>query len=182
MFIHVGSTNEVKVQAVRDVCKLYPALSDALIISHKTKSGVSEQPMSLDETVLGSINRANAAAGFSLDPSSIGIGIESGLMKVPYTLTGYMDFCSVAIYTPGPANTPLLLGLSPAFECPKEVIDLVLSEGLDLNEAFLRAGLTTDPKLGNSEGAVGMLTGGRITRQEYTKQALIMALIGLDRK
>lgn len=173
MKIHVGSANEVKIQAVREICQLYPSLKDAEVAGYETQSGVSKQPMTMMETIKGAKRRATTA----LFGADLGIGIESGLMTVPFTNTGYMDFCAVVVMN---GKREMRMGLSPAFECPKAVIDLVLKERLDLNEAFLRTGLTRNPKLGNSDGAVGMLTGGRITRKEYTKQALIMALISLD--
>jgi len=49
-----------------------------------------------------------------------------------------------------------------------------------MNQAFSRAGLTNNPKLGSQEGAVGLLTKGRLTRKEYTKQAIRTALIHLE--
>ena len=135
-------------------------------------SKISEQPKSLEETIRGAMNRAKS----SFQDCTYSFGIESGLMQVPYSQTGSMDFCACAIYD----GENHFLGLSCAFECPPAVMRLVHEEGLDLNNACYKAGLTNDPKIGNSEGIIGILTNGRVTRKEYTKQAIIMALMHLE--
>jgi len=56
----------------------------------------------------------------------------------------------------------------------------MLEEGLDMTQASNRAGLSTNPKLGSAEGLIGILTKGRITRKDYTKHALIMALAQIE--
>jgi non-canonical (house-cleaning) NTP pyrophosphatase len=52
MIIAVGSTNNVKVQAVEEIIQEYPALESAKIVAISTVSGVSEQPLSLEERQL----------------------------------------------------------------------------------------------------------------------------------
>jgi len=42
---------------------------------------------------------------------------------------------------------------------------LIHKEGIDANEAFYRCGLTSDRKIGSSQGAIGLLTKGRISRK-----------------
>ena len=74
------------------------------------------------------------------------------------------------------------LGLSCAFEFPPKVTQMIYEQDIDANEAFYRCGLTTDRKIGSSEGAIGLLTRGRISRKDYTKQAIQMALIHLENK
>ena len=174
MKICVGSTNPVKVQAVKEVIKEYSFLAGATVFSKDVKSFVSDQPTSLEETITGAINRA-VKAQIRYD---IGIGIESGLMAVAATITGFMDVCVCAIYK----GKHWHLGLSSAFECPPKVINLVLSKGIDLNRAFYKLELTKKRKLGSYEGAIGLLTKGRVDRLEYTKQALRMALLQLENK
>ena len=68
MRIHVGSTNEVKVGAVREVSAEYPCIAGAEIVGVEAASGVADQPKTLDETIRGAINRAKAA--FEADPGS----------------------------------------------------------------------------------------------------------------
>lgn len=172
MKIAIGSTNEIKVNALKKLVPLYEILAQAEVVSVSVPSNVSEQPKSIGETVEGAKNRALGA----FPGHDLSFGIESGLIEVPHTKTGMMDACVCAIYD----GTEYHIGLSPAFECPPKVMDLVHNEGLDLNQAFYKVGITENPKLGNAEGAVGLLTKGRITRMDYTKQAIIMALVHLE--
>ena len=174
MRINIASKNPVKIEAVREVLNNYPDLANYEIVGIETKSGVSEQPKSLEETVQGAINRATIVFNGCI----YSFGIESGLMRVPQTKTGSMDFCVCAIYDGKDYN----LGLSCAFEFPTKVIKMIHEQGIDSNEAFYRAGLTNLQKIGSSEGAIGMLTKGRISRKDYTKQAIQMALIHLENR
>lgn len=175
MKINVGSKNKAKVEAVAEILKEYQHLADAVIISLEAASGVSDQPKSLDETMQGAINRAKGA----WNDCDYSIGLESGLMQVPLSKTGYMDVCVCAIYD-GKECHP---GLSSAWEFPdKKILDSILNEGLDMSQAINKAGLTKNPGIGSEEGAIGILTKGRLNRKEYTKQALRMALIHLEPK
>lgn len=174
MKIVVGSTNAVKVAAVREIVPQYEFLSGADIASMDVSSGISEQPKSLEETMTGAMNRARQA----FQDCRFSIGIEDGLMRIPHTKTGFMNVCVCAIYD----GSQFHFGLSSAFEYPKEVARLVVEEGLDINQAFLRTGLTAHPRVGSAEGAIGVLTKGRLPRKEYTKQAVQMALIHLEHR
>ncbi|MES2213668.1 MAG: inosine/xanthosine triphosphatase [Patescibacteria group bacterium] len=177
MKICVGSGNGIKQNAVRELIPLY-RIFDRLDVftAANIPSGVSEQPKSLNEIITGAKNRARGAFGHGSGDVTWGFGIESGLFEVPHTKSGMMDICACVIYD----GTDYHIGLSSAFECPPKVIELIHSQGMDLNDAFKAVGLTENPKLGNSEGAVGLLTNGRVNRVDYTKQAIIMALIHLE--
>lgn len=174
MIIYVASKNPVKVEAVREILAFYPNFSGSEVTGFETKSGVSEQPKSLEETVQGAINRASSI----FHNCDYSFGIESGLMVVPQTKTGNMDFCVCAIYD-GKSHH---LGLSCAFEFPVKITQMIHKLGIDASEAFYRMGLTSDRKIGSSEGAIGMLTKGRISRKDYTKQAIQMAMIHLENR
>lgn len=169
----VGSKNKAKIFAVDELLKEYPHLADHVVCGVEAVSSVSEQPKSLDETIRGAMNRARnafAACDYS-------VGVESGLIQVPYTKGGYMDVCCAAIYD----GHEYHLGLSSAWEFPdRRITDLMVREGLDMSQAINKAGLTRKENIGSEEGAIGILTKGRIDRKEYTKQALRMALIHLE--
>jgi non-canonical (house-cleaning) NTP pyrophosphatase len=70
------------------------------------------------------------------------------------------------------------IGLSSAWEVPVEVADAMYYRGRDMDQAFVDAGYTTDPRIGAGQGAVGLLSGGQLDRQRYTEQALLAAAIG----
>jgi inosine/xanthosine triphosphatase len=171
--IAVGTTNPAKLEAVKEILQDYLHLKHAMVTGMKADSGVSDQPKSLDETITGAMNRARGA----FSDCKYSLGIESGLFPVPHTKSGYMDVCAVAIYD----GKEFHLGLSSAWEFPDPaIIRLMLDEGLDMSQAINKVGLTGDPNIGSAEGAIGIVTKGRISRKEYTKQALRMALIHLD--
>lgn len=171
--INVGSKNRAKLEAVSEILSEYPHLTGAEVNGVESKSDVSDQPKSLEETVRGAMNRAKNSY-INCDYS---IGIESGLMHVPNTKSGYMDVCVCAIYD----GTEFHLGLSSAWEFPQaKVMQMILKEGLDMSQAINKAGMTKNASIGSAEGAIGILTKGRLDRKEYTKQALRTALIHLE--
>ncbi len=172
MKIHIGSKNKIKVDAVSELLRDYPYLKDADIYSFEAMSGVADQPKSLEETVHGAMNRAKEV----FTDCTYGFGIESGLMKVPGTKSGFMDVCVCVIYD----GAEYHVGLSSAWEAPKKVMEYMLGEGLNMNDAAHKAGLTSNPKVGSAEGLVGIMTKGRLDRKAYTKEAIRTALIHLE--
>ncbi len=171
--INIGSTNVIKIQALEEMVSDYSYLKDAKVVSMDVSSGVSDQPKSLEETVKGATNRAKE----SFRDCLYSVGLESGLMAVPNTKTGFMDVCVCAIFD----GKEYHLGLSSAWEAPREVAKYMLDEGLDMNQAAYKAGFTKNLKLGSAEGLVGIVTKGRMPRKEYTKQAIRTALIHIDK-
>lgn len=173
MIINVGSKNRVKVEAVKEIIKDYPHLANAHVEIIEVNSGIAEQPKSLEETMRGAINRAKGA-WTNCDYS---IGLESGLMQVPFSKTGHMDICVCAIYD----GKELHFGLSSAWEIPsKKMLGYMLHEGLDMSQAINKAGLVDNPNIGSDNGAIAIFTKGRLDRKAYTKEALRTALIHLE--
>lgn len=172
MKINIGTENVIKVDALQEMLNDYVHLSTAQVSTQNVESGVSDQPKTLDETVQGAMNRAQNA----FKDCDYSFGIESGLMVVPNTKTGYMDVCACAIFD----GKEYHLGLSSAWEAPKEVADYMFNDGLDMNDAAYKAGLTKNPNVGSAEGLIGIMTKGRLTRKEYTKEAIRTALIHID--
>ncbi len=174
MIINVASLNPIKVDAVKETIAEYEIFKDSIVSGYEALSGVNEQPKSLEETVQGAINRSR----YVFQNSDYSFGIESGLISVPYTKSGYMDFCACSIYD----GKEFHLGLSCGFEFPPKVTEMIHEKQIDANEAFYLSGLTTDKKIGSSQGVIGLLTRGRVSRKEYTKQAIRMALIQIENK
>jgi inosine/xanthosine triphosphatase len=173
MRIVVGSKNPAKVEAVREILQQYPHLKDAEVAGMEVNSNVSDQPKSLDEITTGATNRAKAA----FVDCTYSVGIESGVMPVRLAKSGYMELTACAIYD----GKEFHLGLTSAWEFPNpEVMRRVVDEGMNLNDAVHAAGMTENPELGKAEGAVGLVTKGRIDRKGYTKEALRMALVHID--
>lgn len=169
--INIGSENPVKIEAVREILENYAFLHPFQVNSMCAEPEVSEQPKSLEEIVRGAKNRARNA----FICCNYSIGLESGLMRVPGSRTGFMNFVACSIHD----GNNYSLGLSQAFEFPKEIIGLV-GKGMNIGQAVYEIGLTENSKIGSSEGIISVLTKGRITRKDYTKQAIQMALIQLE--
>ncbi len=172
MKISIGSKNAAKIKALEEAIADYDFLKEAEIIPKEVSSGVSDQPKSLEETARGAMNRARIAS----ENCDLSFGLESGLMHVPYSKSGFMDVCVCAIFD----GKEYHLGLSSAFELPKAINKLMLEDNLDMSQACFKFGLTADPKFGTKEGAIGILTKGRVSRMAYTKQAIVTALIHLE--
>lgn len=172
MRIGVGSKNKTKVNAVMDLLKDYPMFNGAEIIGVDVKVDQFGHPKNLEETVAGAVDRAKQA----YVGNDYGFGIESGLMKVPQTKTGYMEVAVCVIFD----GKQIHMGLSQAYEWPKKVLDGILNQGMDGSQAMKAAGLTHHEKLGEHEGFVGIFTKGRTNRTEYNKGAIVMALMHLE--
>ncbi len=173
MNVGVGSKNKTKVGAVAEILQDYPMFAEAKVEGVDVQIEQFGHPKTLAETVAGAIDRAKQAQV----GHDYGFGIEGGLMEVPQTKSGYMEVAVCAIFD----GIQVHLGLSPAFEWPKKVIDGILNKGLDGSQAVKAAGLTDNEKLGATEGGtVGMLTRGRTTRMEQNKAAVVTALIHLE--
>jgi len=173
--VAVGSTNKVKLEAVKEVFQDYPLLDEAEITSYKVPTEVAEQPLSLNETIRGAKNRAKNAFN-TCGKCKFSIGIESGLMKVEESKSGFMEFTVCSIYD----GKDYYLGQSAAYEMPQKIIDLVVNQKMTMAEACYEAGLSKDIKLGEKEGDIGILSKGRMTRQDQSEQALVVALIQLE--
>ena len=173
--LSVGSTNQVKIQAVEEVILDYPLLHRLPLHSFSVPSEIADQPLSLDETIRGAKNRAKHA--FAVCQGCIySFGIESGLMEVAEASSGFMEVTICTIFD----GTRYFLGKSCGFELPPSIIELVLKEKLDLCQACFKIGFSNNPQLGMTEGAIGILTKGRILRKDNTKQAIMTALIQIE--
>lgn len=162
--ISVASMNLNKINAVKEVFPSYQVIGAAC------PSGVGEQPISLEETIKGAMNRAKGV----FRDCEYSVGIEDGISRVPQTKSGYMNFCCCAVYD----GRRIYLGLGPAFEYPPECTKKVIEERITVSEAF--APVSGNPEIGYEEGIIGWLTRGRINRRDYTKQAVEMAKIQID--
>ncbi len=171
MKVNVGSKNITKVQAVKEALSDFPEFSSAKVVSLAVDSGVHKQPKNMEQTVQGAMNRAKNA----FKNCDLSFGLESGLIEVPNTKSGFMDITMCAIYD----GKNFHLGGSSAFEYPKSMIDLVFSKDYEIDKAAKEAGFSHDENLGDREGMIGILTKGRLDRKNYSKQAVITALIHL---
>ena len=99
MKVVVGSTNPVKVSAVKEVLKE----TNYEVISFDSPSGVSNQPFSDVETLEGAAHRAKLC----LSKGEIGIGLEAGVeyyLKITYNVYASNTATSLTLNIQNTAN------------------------------------------------------------------------------
>jgi inosine/xanthosine triphosphatase len=162
--IAVGSTNPVKVGAVREVFAGLAPL--ATIEGFAVDTTVPEQPFGDDETIRGALARAVAARDAA--HADLGIGIEGGVVDLP---DGGMRTCAWAAVVD--RNDRVGIGGSLAMTLPKSVAGLI-RDGLELGHAMDHIVGEHDTKRG--KGAVGILTAGLVDRRRAYEQLVSFAL------
>lgn len=166
MKVIIASKNPVKINCTEEgFSQMYPNTKievEGLAIP----SGVSDQPMTNEETLKGAKNRAINAKLNNSD-ADFWVGIEGG---VEDTSDGMEAFAWVVILSKeqeGQSRTS-------TFYLPCKVRKLVL-EGIELGHANDQVFAEHNSK--QKGGAVGSLTNGILGRTEYYVQAVILALV-----
>ena len=109
------------------------------------------------------LNMQRSAAG----TCDFGVGIEAGMYPVSEVETEYMDASICAIYD----GEKYYIGFSPSFEYPQNAVNRVL-QGEEIGYMHDIFGNTAKGR----KGAIGVLTDGRIYRDELEEYAVMMAL------
>jgi inosine/xanthosine triphosphatase len=164
--IVVASTNPVKIQAaLAGFRAMFPGQEfNAQGVS--VPSGVSDQPMSDEETLNGALNRARAAQ--TQHPNAdYWVGIEGGCEEKFGVLWAFAWVVLLANGLVGKSRTG-------AFVLPNEIAELV-RQGVELGIADDRVFGRSNSKQGN--GAVGILTADVIDRERYYEHAVVLALV-----
>jgi inosine/xanthosine triphosphatase len=174
MKIAIGTKNKGKLAAIERAINEYPMLFGAELVGLDVGSDVSDQPKSLPETITGAKNRARKA--YESSGADLGFGLESGIFPVPEAKSDYMDTSVCAIYD----GKNYHLGFSSCFEYPKELITKVIEEGKEITHAALECGFSNDENFHQGIGMIGILTKGRISRIDYSYQAVQTAMIHLE--
>ena len=169
MRIAVGSTNPVKIEAVRRTFSRIYSEDKVEVFGVEVDSRISIQPFG-DETIEGAVNRAEEA--ILKGGADLGVGIEAGLFEFPRTTTGYVDiqWCTII-----DREGRLTIGCNSGFEYPPKVVSKVLRENREVGEVMDE--LTGIKGLGESVGAIGVLSKGLLDRISLTEQAVLMAMI-----
>ena len=162
--VAVGSSNPVKVAAVREVLRFIAP--EAIIAGVAVESGVPDQPWGDEETIRGARTRALAAR--EALSAELGIGIEGGVVKND---DGTLRTCAWAVVVGDGGREGI--GGSLAMPLPERVAVLVRA-GLELGDAMDAVTGARDVKY--DAGAVGVLTAGLVDRQEAYEVIVAYAL------
>ncbi len=163
MKVAVGSTNPVKVEAVRSmVARVW---DDVEVVSVAAPSGVSDMPMSDEETRRGAVNRAKAAREQAA--ADLGVGLEGGVHSEPFGLT-LMGWVAVV-----DGNGRSGLAGAARLPLPQHIAQRVLA-GEELGDVM--DDILGDHNTKQKGGAVGALTAGLTPRGQAFAQAVAYAL------
>ncbi|MBI1309316.1 MAG: DUF84 family protein [Proteobacteria bacterium] len=160
MKVMVGSRNAAKMGAARQGVAAY--WDDAQIEGADVDSGVPAQPIGLDQTMQGALNRARAAQALGAD---LGVGMEGGVAQFngEWAMIGFVAVSDgkreVAVIT---AATPMPYSWGEA-----------MKNGAELRPYVLAAGLPYD----YATGVVGTLSNGKVRRDDSFALAVKTALI-----
>lgn len=162
----VGTRNPAKLRGVERA--FADLLGPVEVVAVEVNPGVPRQPVGLDEIVRGALNRARGAS--SVVPSDYGVGVEAGFFRLAEASIEVQ--AAVVIDRAGGVG----VGLSPGFPLPQVFVE-ALEEGRasELEEVVDEWFGTSS--IGEAEGLIGLLTRGKVTREELTYLAVTMALI-----
>jgi inosine/xanthosine triphosphatase len=165
--VAVGSTNPVKVEAVRSVFRRAFPGRKMDIRGVPVVSSVAGEPYGR-EVLNGAIQRAQSA--LEQGEAHIGIGIEAGLFWCDH-LQDYMDVQYCAIVDRGERMT---LGHGPGFQYPPPIMSRV-RDGKTVGEAM--AEISGIKWIGRKQGVVGYLSKGILVRKRLTESAVVAAML-----
>ena len=162
MKVLVGSKNPVKIEATREAFKKY--FDNIEVIGIDVDSKVSRQPIGI-ETFVGAKNRVEELKRFESD---FYVGIEGGMMNIFERWFGFAVVCI------SDKNDKYGFGITSFFELPQVVVSEI-KKGKELGNVIDE--LTKRENTKQKEGAIGILTRGKIDRKNLYIPAVICALI-----
>jgi len=159
----VGSTNPVKIRAVKEA--LWERFDELVVEGVEVESGVSDQPMSDDETKKGAIERAKRA--LEKKRADFGVGLEGGVFKEDGELWNTV-WC-VALDKEG--RRVVVNG--EKFVLPKKLAEEILGGG---EMGLVMNKLTGRENVKHQEGMLGVVTDGLVPRIEAYKHLVRLAV------
>jgi len=168
--VAVGSKNPSKIKGIQIAFeKIFKTKTN--ILSRSVKTSLPPQPIGLKTTIKGAIERAINVKAI-LSNADFYVGLEAGLIPIPATITGYMDFQVAAVLD---NDNKVTIGFGPGFEFPNYAVRYVLACGREIEEAMIK--ISGIENIGDNVGAIGFLTNNIIVRENLSELATIMALI-----
>lgn len=167
MKIVVGSKNKVKILAVENTMKrIYPD-QEIVLEGISVPSGISDQPMSDEEAIIGAKNRAKLALEDL--QADFGFGLEGAVCEVGNMmfLTGWVAVC----YRDGREG----LASGARTELPKKVVEELRKGQKELGTIMDE--LTNQKNIKHGLGATGILTKGLKSRVGGFEDICISAMV-----
>ena len=178
LIIAVGSARKPKLAAVREavdgMLDLLRAGTSIEIVGVEVESGVNHTPLSRGESMRGARQRAEALKTIAREegkPWNYFIGLEGGLDSVMEDGERRVFLESWAYVSDGTRGH---FGRSGAIELPVALAEEVFVQGIELSIAIDQ--FAGEAGIRDAQGAWGVLSANKITRQEAFRVALIAAL------
>ena len=165
MKVAVGSENPVKLQAVASAFKKVWPGKTWKVEGVKVVSGVSDQPMSDEESIRGAKNRAKRS--IKAVKADFGVGLEGGVHKIGKK---WFDCGWIVVVD---KKGRMGIGSSARMETPQIMIKMV-KKGMELGDVGDKLFNRKNSK--QAEGHFGLMTNGVVTRKDGYTQAVVFAL------
>lgn len=169
MIIGVGSTNPVKINGTRKAVHRYN--STVQVVAFSAASGISNMPLSKEETRIGAKNRALDTLRQLLveypEEHCIGVGNEGGIAQVD----GLWYLFGSTYATDGDLSS---YGAETVVRLPDAFVHPILTEGIELGEVMDR--YTGDHNTKQKGGAIAILTNNVVLREDLFYTGSVQAL------
>lgn len=163
MLVAIGTKNRAKTAAVEGVIRKY--FNHVEFVYYEVESGVSEQPVSDEETRQGAINRAIRTR--HLSQADLSFGLEGGVREID----GVMYCCNwgaVAL-----KDGRVISGAGAQFILPEEIA-VKLREGGELGP--IMDDFTKTKDIRHHAGAIGIFTNSLIDRKQMFEHVVTILL------
>ena len=165
MKIAVGSQNPVKLKAVEMAFKKVWPDEEWVIVGVKADSGVSNQPMSDEESIKGAENRANQA--LEKAQADYGVGLEGGIQKIG---EHYFDCGWIVVIDKDKKQG---IGSTLRMITPDKMMEMI-KQGMELGDVNDILFKKSNSKQEN--GHFGLMTNNVITRTDGYRDGVIASL------
>ncbi len=197
--VRAGTENPAKLAAVRAALAVFADRPDGLaIVGVNVASGVPEQPVGWPEIVAGARGRARAA--LASGACVLAVGIEDGLVEVPFEPDQPVAPGRTSVFNVGCAwvtdGRRDGTGFSSGFAYPAACIAPAFRDREPIGSLFdalwraergtagaVASSASSNPSgdpagaSGRQGGNIGQLTQGRLDRSAYGAQAILCALV-----
>jgi inosine/xanthosine triphosphatase len=161
--VAVGTESALKLRAVKTALEsllTYPFE----VTSYKAESGISDQPVGVEEMERGAENRAKAALN-AAENRGVAIGIESGLIQ-----RGTFWFDQVCVVVLG-SSGGRSVAFGAEFPIPRNIVEETFAQKSELGEIIKKHGY------GGEKDPIHYLSGGQLKREDFLVQAIQCALV-----
>ena len=168
----VGTTRAPKVDGIKaglEICATHyaPLAGEKTFICEKTESGVSDMPLSIEETMQGAKNRANSLLAQGVDADYY-VGIEGGVSRF-----GDKAYLFGTVYVQNREGEGHF-GISPMIEVPSSIDHMLYVEGKELGPVMAKLSGKVDIRSEN--GSMGAWSEDMFTRKDEFEVAMKAAM------